>query len=274
MGYYGLNHLGWLYRLAPGGQDLLPGLLSDHAALESMEEGRLVWAAHPAAAWLPAQRIPVLLLPNGPCHRRHPPAAGNAGGVHPSASRVAVSGPAKAPHPYRLWDAARRSREEGYLAEARTHGEQRDESDLAGGGYERVALSVMRALSGRRDRPIDSERAQLAGVPCRACCRGGRARVAGGRRRRGSLRGNARRRVAACASTAGRAVPHADAARQGGGAAHHPRSGAWRARGCRSGLRGASAGRIRRSWADNCCTGYEAAFPELGQLWGPTASGT
>jgi 6-phospho-beta-glucosidase len=49
---------------------------------------------------------------------------------------------------YRLWDAARRSREEGYLAEARTHGEQRDESDLAGGGYERVALAVMRALAG------------------------------------------------------------------------------------------------------------------------------
>lgn len=56
----------------------------------------------------------------------------------------------QAPHPYKVWDAARRSREEGYLAEARTHGgEQRDESDLAGGGgYERVALSVMRALSG------------------------------------------------------------------------------------------------------------------------------
>jgi RNA polymerase sigma factor (sigma-70 family) len=44
-----------------------------------------------------------------------------------------------------------RSREEGYLAEARTHGEQRDEDDLAGGGYERVALAVMRALAGAGD---------------------------------------------------------------------------------------------------------------------------
>ena len=41
MGYYGLNHLGWLYRLESGGRDLLPGLLADPAALASFEEGRL-----------------------------------------------------------------------------------------------------------------------------------------------------------------------------------------------------------------------------------------
>jgi 6-phospho-beta-glucosidase len=49
---------------------------------------------------------------------------------------------------FTLWDAARLSREEGYLAEARTSGERRDEADLAGGGYERVALAAMRALAG------------------------------------------------------------------------------------------------------------------------------
>ena len=49
---------------------------------------------------------------------------------------------------FALWEDARRSREEGYLAEARTSGERRDETDLAGGGYERVALAAMRALSG------------------------------------------------------------------------------------------------------------------------------
>ena len=58
--------------------------------------------------------------------------------------RLAAAGP----EAFALWDAARRSREEGYLAEARTSGERRDETDLAGGGYERVALAVMRALSG------------------------------------------------------------------------------------------------------------------------------
>ena len=52
------------------------------------------------------------------------------------------------PEAFALWEAARRSREEGYLAEARASGERRDETDLAGGGYERVALAAMRALSG------------------------------------------------------------------------------------------------------------------------------
>ena len=49
-----------------------------------------------------------------------------------------------------LWEAARREREEGYLAEARSADEARDEADLAGGGYEQVALELMRALSGER----------------------------------------------------------------------------------------------------------------------------
>ena len=58
--------------------------------------------------------------------------------------RLAAAGP----DAFALWDAARLSREEGYLAEARASGERRDETDLAGGGYERVALAAMRALSG------------------------------------------------------------------------------------------------------------------------------
>jgi 6-phospho-beta-glucosidase len=47
---------------------------------------------------------------------------------------------------FALWDAARLAREEGYLAEARAEGESRDGADLAGGGYEEVALGVMRAV--------------------------------------------------------------------------------------------------------------------------------
>lgn len=148
VGYYGLNHLGWLYRLAPGGRDLLPGLLSDRVALETMEEGRLF-----------GQRTLEKLgcLPNEYLYYYYQTAQateaiGQQGetrgtSIHHQQSSLYPS-LLLDPHPYRLWDAARRSREEGYLAEARTHGEQRDESDLAGGGYERVALSVMRALSG------------------------------------------------------------------------------------------------------------------------------
>ncbi|MCT9869425.1 6-phospho-beta-glucosidase [Paenarthrobacter aurescens] len=148
VGYFGLNHLGWLYRLAPDGPDLLPGLLSDHSALESMEEGRL-FGQHTL--------MHLGCLPNEYLYyyyqtaqatdaiRRQRETRGTS--IHQQQSSL-YPALIQAPHAFALWDAARRSREEGYLAEARTHGEQRDEEDLAGGGYERVALSVMRALSG------------------------------------------------------------------------------------------------------------------------------
>ena len=149
VGYYGLNHLGWLYRLESGGRDLLPGLLSDPAALNTFEEGRLF--PQPFLAGLGA-------LPNeylyyyyrldsaAAAMRAMPQTRGES--IHTQQAELYPRLAAAGPRAYRLWDAARRSREEGYLAEARTHGEQRDEEDLAGGGYERVALAVMRAVAG------------------------------------------------------------------------------------------------------------------------------
>ncbi|BCW67927.1 6-phospho-beta-glucosidase [Arthrobacter sp. NicSoilB4] len=149
VGYYGLNHLGWLYRLESGGRDVLPRLLADAGALAGFEEGRLF--PQPFLADLGC-------LPNEYLYyyyeteralagiRSSPATRGESidrqqTGLYP---RLAAAGP----EAYRLWDAARRSREEGYLAEARPAGERRDETDLAGGGYERVALAVMRAISG------------------------------------------------------------------------------------------------------------------------------
>lgn len=149
VGYYGLNHLGWLYRLESGGRDFLPGLLADAGALHSFEEGRLF--GQPFLARLGC-------LPNEYLHyyydtgralagiRSGPETRGESidrqqAELYP---RLAAAGAGA----YPLWEAARRSREEGYLAEARPAGERREESDLAGGGYERVALSVMRAVSG------------------------------------------------------------------------------------------------------------------------------
>lgn len=149
VGYYGLNHLGWLYRLESGGRDLLPGLLADPAALASFEEGRLFpqpFLAELGA--LPNEYLYYYYQRDGAAAAMRAMAVTRGESIHQQQSdlypRLASSGA----DAYRLWDAARRSREEGYLAEARTHGEQRDEADLAGGGYERVALAVMRALAG------------------------------------------------------------------------------------------------------------------------------
>ncbi|WP_104136616.1 6-phospho-beta-glucosidase [Arthrobacter sp. ZGTC131] len=149
VGYYGLNHLGWLYRLESGGRDVLPDLLADAGALAGFEEGRLFpqpflqelgvlpneylfyyYETARAAAAMRAQGL-----------TRGESIHGQQAELYP---RLAASGDAA----FSLWDAARRSREEGYLAEARAGGETRDAEDLAGGGYEQVALAVMRALAG------------------------------------------------------------------------------------------------------------------------------
>ena len=149
VGYYGLNHLGWLYRLDAGGRDALPDLLANPAALSGFEEGRL---------FPPGLLAGLGCLPNEYLFYYYDTvravsgmrAAGQTRGesiarqqadLYP---RLAAAGP----EAFALWEAARRSREEGYLAEARTSGERRDETDLAGGGYERVALAAMRALAG------------------------------------------------------------------------------------------------------------------------------
>lgn len=148
VGYAGLNHLGWLYRLEPAGRDVLPDLLADAPALAGFEEGRLFGQEFLAGLGC---------LPNEYLYYYYETARAVAGiraldrtrgesierqqaELYP---RLRDAGPAA----YPLWDAARLSREEGYLAEARQAGERRDESDLAGGGYERVALAAMRALS-------------------------------------------------------------------------------------------------------------------------------
>ncbi|WP_314191484.1 6-phospho-beta-glucosidase [uncultured Arthrobacter sp.] len=149
VGYYGLNHLGWLYRLESGGRDVLPGLLADREALASFEEGRLF--SQPFLRGLG-------LLPNEYLFYYYEAARATAGmramartrgeSIHGQQTelypRLATAGD----EAYGLWEAARRSREEGYLAEARTGGEARNPEDLAGGGYEQVALAVMRALAG------------------------------------------------------------------------------------------------------------------------------
>jgi 6-phospho-beta-glucosidase len=152
VGYYGLNHLGWLYRLESGGRDLLPGLLSDPQALASFEEGRLFpqpFLARLGA--LPNEYLYYYYQRDSAAAAMRAMAQTRGESIHRQQAELYPRLAAAGAEAYRLWDAARRSREEGYLAEARTHGEQRDEDDLAGGGYERVALAVMRALSGGGD---------------------------------------------------------------------------------------------------------------------------
>ncbi|SEG86175.1 6-phospho-beta-glucosidase [Actinacidiphila yanglinensis] len=153
--YVGLNHLGWLRRLTADGRDLLPGLLADPAALGTFEEGRLF-----GPEWLRALGS----LPNEYLHyyyfRREALAAVRTAEAtrgeflhrqqsdfFAAADRADRAG--GGPTPFDLWERTRREREETYMAENRaaTGGWQRDPHDLDGGGYDKVALALMRAVA-------------------------------------------------------------------------------------------------------------------------------
>jgi 6-phospho-beta-glucosidase len=171
--YVGLNHLGWLRRLSVGGRDLLPGLLADPAALGSFEEGRLF-----GAEWLSALGS----LPNEYLHyyyfQREALAAvrsaaatrgefldrqqsdffaaadavggaGAGGGTAGSDTGAGSGSGVGSGAAYELWQRARLEREETYMAENRAAGGgwERDPHDLDGGGYDRVALALMRAIA-------------------------------------------------------------------------------------------------------------------------------
>ncbi|RII17200.1 putative 6-phospho-beta-glucosidase [Streptomyces sp. YIM 130001] len=150
-GYVGLNHLGWLRSLrASDGRDLLPGLLADEAALGSFEEGRLF-----GAPWLrtlgavPNEylhyyyfRRETLAAVRGAAETRGEFLQAQQGGFFTRAA-------AEPERAYELWEATRREREETYMADSRaaTGGWQRDAHDLDGGGYDGVALALMRAIA-------------------------------------------------------------------------------------------------------------------------------
>ncbi|TDQ54967.1 6-phospho-beta-glucosidase [Actinorugispora endophytica] len=155
--YAGLNHLGWLRGLHADGRDRLPDLLADEAALDSFEEGRLF-----GAAWLRALGA----LPNEYLHYYYlareslAAVAGTADGGRTRGEQIVEQQRdfyrAAAEHPeraYELWDRTRLEREETYMADNRraAGGVRREAADLDGGGYEQVALAVMRAVA--RDEP-------------------------------------------------------------------------------------------------------------------------
>jgi 6-phospho-beta-glucosidase len=157
--YVGLNHLGWLRRLDAGTTDTpvavrptqepldrLPALLADPRRLGTFEEGRLFGPdLLGTLGALPNEYLfyyyfhrEALRSIRSADRTRGEILRDQQRGLYP---RLAGAGDA-----FGAWEDARRERESGYLAEARPADEERDEADLAGGGYERVALQVMRAL--------------------------------------------------------------------------------------------------------------------------------
>ncbi|MEU2621399.1 6-phospho-beta-glucosidase [Streptomyces sp. NPDC007157] len=147
--YVGLNHLGWVRGLRVAGRDELPRLLADPGLLGSFEEGKLF-----GVDWLQSLGA----IPNEYLHyyyfnreavRAYQQAEKTRGAFlrdqqahfyeevrNPGAGALAA------------WDRTRAEREATYMAENReTAGAgERDADDLSG-GYEKVALALMRAIA-------------------------------------------------------------------------------------------------------------------------------
>ncbi len=146
--YVGLNHLGWLRALRVHGIDHLPRLLGDPEALSRLEEGRLF-----GASWLRALGA----LPNEYLYYYYCTREALAGILEAPQTRgeflldqqaafyEAVAGDPGAAAAE--WRRVREARDATYMREARAQGEERDDADIAGGGYEGVALSIMAAIS-------------------------------------------------------------------------------------------------------------------------------
>lgn len=163
--YVGLNHLGWLRSVTVDGTDRLPELLADDAALEEIEEARLIgkdWVRadgalpneylfyylHTTAA---IERITGAATTRGEFLAKQQGdfylAAGAADGAGPAATGACCRSPLD------LWRETLHEREATYMAESRD--EERREEDVAGGGYQEVALRLMTALAtGRSERMI------------------------------------------------------------------------------------------------------------------------
>ncbi|MCX4658936.1 6-phospho-beta-glucosidase [Streptomyces uncialis] len=149
--YVGLNHLGWLRGLRIDGEDELPRLFASTALLESFEEGRLF-----GADWLRALGA----VPNEYLHyyyfnreavRAYQAAPLTRGAfLDEQQSRFYALVADPGVPALRAWDEVRAEREATYMSESReaAGAGERDEASLTeSGGYEKVALALMRAIA-------------------------------------------------------------------------------------------------------------------------------
>ncbi len=147
--YVGLNHLGWVRGLRVAGRDELPRLLADPDLLGSFEEGKLF-----GVDWLRSLGA----IPNEYLHYyyfnreavRSYQQAEKTRGAFLADQQARFYEEMKRPDAAALtaWDRTRAEREATYMSENReTAGAgERDADDLSG-GYEKVALALMRAIA-------------------------------------------------------------------------------------------------------------------------------
>ncbi|MFE5628121.1 6-phospho-beta-glucosidase [Streptomyces sp. NPDC056543] len=148
--YVGLNHLGWLRGLRVAGRDELPRLLADEEALGAFEEGRLFgpeWLRTLGA--IPNEYLHYYYFNREAVHAYQ--RAERTRGAYLRDQQAGFYEEMGKPDTPALatWHRTLADREATYMAanrEAAGIGE-RDEEDLESGGYEKVALALMRAIA-------------------------------------------------------------------------------------------------------------------------------
>ncbi|WP_269451905.1 family 4 glycosyl hydrolase [Tessaracoccus coleopterorum] len=153
--YVGLNHLGWLRSVTIDGEEALPRVLCDDALLDQIEEARVVGKDFVKAMgslpneylyyyWRTEEAIQNIL------------AADETRGEYLARQQADFYRMVEeAGSPLDAWREALHERESTYMAESRDGDEERREEDIAGGGYQEVALRLMNALAtGRPERMI------------------------------------------------------------------------------------------------------------------------
>ena len=150
--YVGLNHLGWLRRLSVDGIDVLPEVLRSDEALEGIEEARLMgfdWIR--ALGALPNEYLYYYYFTREAVERISTGSETRGEYLKRQQDRFYADALTADPaETHRLWDATLRDREFSYMAESRSE-EDRDgrlAEDVEDGGYQRVAIELMTALSG------------------------------------------------------------------------------------------------------------------------------
>ncbi|MGW7041957.1 6-phospho-beta-glucosidase [Streptomyces avermitilis] len=147
--YVGLNHLGWVRGLRVAGRDELPRLLADPGLLGSFEEGKLFgpdWLRSLGA--IPNEYLHYYYF-NREAVRAYSEAEKTRGAfLRDQQARFYEEMKRADTSALSAWDRTRAEREATYMAENRdaAGAGERDADDLSG-GYEKVALALMRAIA-------------------------------------------------------------------------------------------------------------------------------
>lgn len=150
--YVGINHLGWLRSLSVDGVDRLPEVLASDTALAGIEEARLLgfdWVRTIGA--LPNEYLYYYYFTREATARIRSSKETRGEFLKRQQGQFYAEsqglGPAAT---LELWEETLREREFTYMAESRSDDarDSRLEEDVEDGGYQKVALELMTALSG------------------------------------------------------------------------------------------------------------------------------